>query len=340
MKSSGNGDTRTHTTVEGDDAFIARRMLDSLLGGRPERLLRCGSRLCLSTPRGLEVIATADYGRQERVGTGCRLLDAAAIADGALLLDETGLISRWSPDEGMRELHRPTRTHFRRMVARDDQHLLGRGRKLQLHDANSGALLAAGTVDLPGRLSSLSLNADGDILAARSQTLALLRRDGDQLRVCGTCSLGEGEILAAATTKVDGGATPRVVAVDELGWLFVLAMGEDGALHQVGSLDLELDGGVPERAGLVCDGPQVIVASGTRLVHLVDLRPPAGQRDPVLMATASVGTVLADVATSDDYVFLADAYQGLVVVARTLLEICHDDPVARKVALIDPDDIL
>lgn len=339
MKSSGNGDSHPHTTVEGDDAVLARRMLDSLLGGRPERLLRCGTQLCLSTPRGLEVIAAVNYARQQRVGTGCRLMDAAAIADGALLLDETGLISRWSPDEGIRELHRPTSTRFRRMAARGDQHLLGRGRKLQLHDVNTGAMLARGTVDLSGRLSALSLNAGGDILVARSQTLALLRREGDRLVVRGTCALGEGEILAAATTTTDAGAARKVVAFDEFGWLFVLAMGEDGALTQVGSLDLELDGGVPERAGLVCDGPQVIVASGTRLVHLVDLRPPTGQRDPVLMATASVGTVLADVVANDEYVFLADAYQGLVVVARTLLEVCHDDPVARKIALIDPDDI-
>jgi hypothetical protein len=340
MKSSGNGDARPHTTVEGDDAFIARRMLDSLLGGRPERLLRCGSLLCLATPRGLEVIAAADYARQQRVGTGCRLLDAAAVDDGALLLDETGLISRWSPSEGIQALHRPSSTRFRRMVARGDLYLLGRGRKLQLHDVNTGAEVARGTVDLPGRLSALSLDRGGDVLAARSQTLALLRREGNHLSVRGTCSLGDGEILAAAVTTPEEGAEPRVVAFDEFGWLFVLAVAEDGALTQVGSLDLELDGGVPERAGLACDGPHVIVASGTRLVHLVDLRPPAGQRDPVLMATASVGTVLADVTAGDDYVFLADAYQGLVVVARSLLEVCHDDPVARKIAIIDPDDIL
>jgi len=340
MKSSGNGDTRPHTTVEGDDVVLARRMLDSLLGGRPERLLRCGSQLCLATPRGLEVIAVKDYSRLQRVGTGCRLLDAAATDDGALLLDETGLISRWSPEDGIHDLHRPSSTRFCKMVAKGDLLLLGRGRQLQLHDARTGSLLAKGSMDLPGRLSALYLYSVGDVLAARSQTLALLRRRGDSLVVSDTCSLGEGEILAAAWTTPDAGAAPRIVAFDEFGWLFVIAVDGNGRLTQVGSVDLELDGGVPERAGLACDGPQVIVASGTRLVHLVDLRPPTGQHDPVLMATASVGTCLADVAIAGQLVFFADAYQGLVVVARSLLEICHDDPVARKIAIIDPDDIL
>ena len=340
MNSSGNGDRRLHTTVEGDDAVLARWMLDSLLGGRPERLLRCGSRLCLATPRGLEVITAEGYARQPRVDTGCRLLDAAETEVGTLLLDETGLVARWTPGKPVQELDRPTSPRFRRMVASGDRYLLGRGRKLQLHDANSGATLAEGTVDLPGRLSTLYLDPGGDVLAARSQTLALLRRDGERLVEMGTCALGEGEVLATALTHPDPGSPPLAVAFDEFGWLFTLAVAEDGSLSTVGSIDLELDGGVPERAGLYCDGPHVIVASGTRLVHLVDLRPPTGQRDPVLMATSSVGTCLADVVADEQHVFLADAYQGLVVVARALLEVCHDDPVERRVAIIDPTGIL
>ncbi len=340
MMSSGNGDTRAHTTVEGDDAALARRMLDSLLGGRPERLLRCGSQLCLATPRGLEIIEAGRYARGDRVDTGCRLLDAAEVDGGALLLDETGLVALWTGAADVRELHRTTAPRFRRMVACKDRYLLGRGRQLQLHDVTSDAPLAAGTVDLPGRLSCLYLHTDGDILAARSQTLCLLRRDGSDLVTRGSLLLGEGEILAAAITTPDDGAPPVVVAFDEFGWLFILALAEDGSLTRLGSIDLELDGGVPERAGLICDGPHVFVASGTRLVHLVDLRPPAGQHDPVLMATASVGTVLADVVADDDHIFLADAYQGLVVVGRALLEVCHDDPVRLKVAIIDADDIL
>ena len=340
MKSSGNGDARTRTTVEGDDAALARRMLDSLLGGRPERLLRCGPQLCLATPRGLEIVDALGFARGRRVDTGCRLLDAAEVDGGALMLDETGLVTHWAPTRGMREIHRTTTPRFRRLVASGDRYLLGRGHQLQLHDASTGAPLASGTVDLPGRLSCLYLHADGDILAARSQTLSLLRRDADALVVCGSHALGEGEVLAAAITTPDAGVPPVVVAFDEFGWLFVLALADDGRLTLVGSLDLELDGGVPERAGLMCDGPHVFVASGTRLVHLVDLRPPSGQHDPVLMATASVGTVLADVIADDRHVYLADAYQGLVVVGRALLEVCHDDPVERKVAIIDADDIL
>ncbi len=320
-----------------DDDDISRRMLDSLLGGRPERLARWDDQLCLATPRGLEVVALPGYERRPRIDPGCKLVGIARVEDGILLLDETGRLARWKGGEAVRTVLPAggPAARCRTLRGDGDRVVLACGSRLDLRDAASGALRATGRVDYPGRISALALAADDRVLAARSQGLAVLRTEGDALVQEALCVLDEGEVLAVAETRPEPGGDPVIVAFDEHGWLHVLAM-QDGELRPVGAVELELDGGAPERGGLFCDGPLVTVASGTRMLHLVDLRAPAGgYEDPMPMAAISVGTGLADVIADADRVYLADAFHGLVVVDRQLLSVCDDDPVLCRVPLHD-----
>jgi hypothetical protein len=78
-----------------------------------------------------------------------------------------------------------------------------------------------------------------------------------------------------------------------------------------------------------------MVASGTSFLHLLDLRPPPGLDEPVLMATVCAGLALADVIADDGRVYLADAFRGLIVLDRALFEVCHDDPELARVPLVD-----
>jgi hypothetical protein len=319
-----------------DDDDISRRMLDGLLGGRPERVLRYGERVCLATPRGLEVVSLPDYRRLPRVDPGCRLLGAALVDGGIVLLDETGRLSRWEDGDELRTIlpaGGPT-ARCRHLRGDGGRVLLGCGSRLELRDAVSGSLRAAGRVDFPGRISALALGEDDTVLAARSQGVAVLRPAGDALIQRALFTVDEGEVLALAETRLEPDGPPHIVAFDEFGWLHVLRH-EGDQLRRVGSVELELDGGAPERGGLSCDGPMVTVASGTRMLHLVDLRGPGGHDDPVPMAAISVGTGLADVTHDEDRVYLADAFHGLVVVDRQLLQVCDDDPVLGRVALHD-----
>lgn len=320
-----------------DDDDISRRLLDGLLGGRPERVVRHGDRICLATPRGLEVVSLPDYRRLPRVDPGCRLLGLARADDGILLLDETGRLSRWDGGNELRTIlpaGGPT-ARCRHLRGHGDRVLLGCGSRLELRDAATGALRAAGRVDHPGRISAMALTEGDTVLVARSQGVAVLLPDGDELVQRALFTVDEGEVLALAETCPEPGGAPVIVTFDELGWLHVLSYQGD-TLQRVGAVELELDGGAPERAGLSCDGPMVTVASGTRMLHLVDLRGPGdGHDDPVPMAAISVGTGLADVTFDDAQVYLADAFHGLVVVDRQLLNICDDDPVLGRVALHD-----
>jgi len=334
---SGNGDSRVRTTVSGDDAVAARLMLDGLLGGRPERLALLGATACLSTPRGLEVIDLATMRRQPRVELGCRLLGIAGAASAILMLDERGRLFRWSP-EGDRQQLLPPGAAPHRVISSDGERLaMGRGNHLALLDAEDGGPVAEARLELPGRLCALGWTTEGEVLAACSQAVAVLQHEGGQLTATETCKLGDGEVLAISETLFEDGRV--VVAFDEFGWLHTLRREPDGSLCRLGAIDLEIDGGVPEVAGLFCDGPQVMIASGTRLLHVVDLRPPPGHSDPVVMVTVSVGTGLTDVCADSDRVYLADSYQGLVVLDRSLLEICHDDPVVQRVSLIELLDL-
>jgi len=334
---SGNGDSRQRTTVAGDDAVAARLMLDGLLGGRPQRLALLGDTVCLATPRGLEVIDLATMQRTPRVELGCRLLGIAATPDSVVLLDEQGRLSSWSPGDEQKQLLPPGAAPHK-LISSSGAHLaLGRGNQLALLDARDGSAVAEGRLAMPGHLCSLGWTGDGAVLAACSRTIAIVDRDGDRLAATQTCKLGDGEILALAETRFEDRRV--VVAFDEFGWLYTLQPQPDGPLVRTGAVDLEIDGGVPESAGLFCDGPQVMIASGTRLLHVVDLRPPPGHDDPMVMATVSVGTGLTDVAADGTRVYLADSYHGLVVLDRSLLEICHDDPVLQRVSLIELLDL-
>lgn len=334
---SGNGDSRQRTTVAGDDAVAARLMLDGLLGGRPERLALLAGTACLGTPRGLEAIDLVRMRRLPRVELGCRLLGIAETASSVIMLDELGRLSSWSPSSTRQLLVPSGAAPYRLIAGQGQQVVLGRGNHLALLDARDGSHLAEGRLDLPGHLSAVGWSGEHAVLAAFSQTVSVVERDGDQLAAKATCRLGDGEVLAVSETTFEDRRV--VVAYDEFGWLYALRREPDGTLVRLGAIDLELDGGVPERAGLLCDGPQVMIASGTRLLHVVDLRPPPGHEDPMVMATVSVGTGLTDVKADDSRVYLADSYQGLVVLDRALLEICHDDPVVQRVSLIELLDL-
>lgn len=319
------------------DADNARRMLDGLLGGRPEGVLRIGDSICLATPRGLEVIDLPGFHRRPRVELGCRLL-GTALSDGGLnLLDETGRVVVWSGGDGLDEILSaggPT-TRCRQMTGDGQFMLFGCGARVQLRDADTGARQAIGNVDHPGRISALAIGAQRRVLVARSQGVLSLGRVADRLELEGSCVLDEGEVLALAETCPEPGGENVIVAYDEFGWLHVIRRLADGSLERTTKLELEIDGGSPERGDLHCEGPMVMIASGTRLLHLVDLRPPHGDFAPVHMACVSVGTGLAGVTADQDHVYLADAFEGLVVLDRRLFEVCHDDPVIIRVAVND-----
>ncbi len=319
------------------DTDNARRMLDGLLGGRPEGVLRVGDTICLATPRGLEVIELPGYHRRPRIELGCKLLGTAPAAGGLNLLDETGRVVLWSGGERLEEIlpaGGPT-TRCRQLAGDGDGMLFGCGSRIQLRDAETGARRAIGAVDHPGRISAMAIGPEGRVLVARSQGVLSLRREADRLEVEGRCVLDEGEVLALAETRPEPGGETVIVAYDEFGWLHVLHRLADGSIERTAKLELEIDGGAPERGDLHCEGPMVMIASGTRLLHLVDLRPPSGDHAPVHMACVSVGTGLSGVTADEEHVYLADAFEGLVVLDRQLFEVCHDDPVIVRVAVND-----
>ncbi len=324
--------------VPGDDDDLARRMLDGLLGGRPEAILRLGDALCLTTPRGLEIIDLPAYRRRPRIDLGARLLGAATLGQRLALMDETGRIALWDGGQRLRDLLPPSAatSRCRQMTGASGTLVLGCGARVETVDARSGAVTSRGDVDQPGRTTALALGSGGAVLVARSQAVLLLDpAEGGSLVTRGSCTLGPGEVLALAETTIEPGSDPVTVAFDELGWLTVIHRHRD-TLEVRGRIELEIDGGAPERAGLFCDGPMVMVASGTRLLHQVDLRPLPGDQDPILMATVSAGTGVADVIADRDRVYLADAFRGLVVLDRRQFEICHDDPVVARVAINEP----
>jgi hypothetical protein len=336
MSDHDNGDSARPTTVPGDDETLARAMLDDLLAGRPQQVLRQGDHLFLSTSRGVERIDLPAMSTHPRVRFEAPLLGLALAPAGLFALEDGGRLSRRTRGttfERVIEAGGPTRgCHL--LAAHPRGLLLARGTQAELRDADDGSLLARSEPVADGPVTALAAGQADTVMVGRAGRIDVLALRGRELQPAYGCDLGEGDVLALASTCAEPGDDDVVVAFDEFGWLHVLAPTESGALATRGRIDLELDGGVPERAGLACDGPAVIVASGTRLLHLVDLRAPHGRRDPVTMATSSVGLGLTDVVVDEDAVYLADALFGLVVVDRALLSICHDDPVRDRVRLV------
>ncbi len=327
------------TFVPGDDDNLARAMLDDLLGGRPEQIVRRGEQLLLRTPRGVERVELPDLAALPRLPTGERLLGLALTDHGVVTLERGGRLHCWTHAGAGHEVS-PAGGALRgchALAAHPGGLLLARGATVELVDAADGASIAHSDAGKGARITALGAGADGTVLVARGAHVEILARHGSHLIGAGRCTPGAGDMLALAATQPEPAGASVVVTFDEFGWLHVLRPVGDGGLTPSGRIDLELDGGVPERAGLACDGPTVIVASGTRLLHQVDLRAPHGRTDPIVMATSSVGMGLVDVEMDDGAVYLADALFGLVLVDRAMLAICHDDPVRARVRLVrDP----
>lgn len=320
-----------------DEESEARRLLDELLGGSAEGVALLPDTICLATPRGLERVDRGTLERRPRVDVGGRLLGFANRNGSLALLTDRGRLLVWDEATGLVDQDPPgdPAQGCRRIAGHGGWlALTGEGRLL-LVDAGDGTPLARAA--LPGieRASAMAVSRGDEVLSAEGNMVVRLVRDGQRLELAGHCTLGSGDVLALAETRPEPDGPPVVVAFDEFGWFHVIHRDADCGLDPVSSIQLELDGGVPERAGLYCDGHQVVVASGTSFLHLLDLRPPQGLDDPVLMATVCAGLGLAGVTADQDRVYLADAYRGLVVLDRAMFEVCHDDPELARVELHD-----
>ncbi len=318
-----------------DDDAEARRLLDELLGGSAEAITLAGDAICLATPRGMEVVDAGSLERRPRVGVDGRLLGIAATDEGVVLADDRGQLLRWD-DSGAPDLCRadPAVTGWS-VAGKGARVALTGGGQVLLVDADGGGLLARGAMPDIDHASALFVTGDDEVLSAEGNMVVQLTREGPRLELTAHCTLGQGEVIALAQTRPEPGEEPVIVAFDEFGWLHVLRRGGPTGLEPSGAIELELDGGVPRRAGIHCVGHQVMVASGTSFLHLLDLRPPPGLDEPVLMATVCAGLALADVVADDGRVYLADAFRGLIVLDRALFEVCHDDPELARVPLLD-----
>ncbi len=319
-----------------DEESEARRLLDELLGGSAEAVALLPDTICLATPRGLERVDRATLERRPRVGVGGRLLGVAQRNGGLVLLADRGRLLWWDDQGGLAELepHGDPAQGCRRIAGRGGWlGLTGEGRLLLL-DAADGSPRAHASLPGVEQASAMVVVGEDEVISAEGNMVVRLVRDGQRLELAAHCTLGTGEILALAETRPEPGDPAVVVAFDEFGWFHVVRRTDTG-LEAVSSIHLETDGGVPERAGLYCDGHEVVVASGTSFLHLLDLRPPEGLDDPVLMATVCAGLGLADVTADAERVYLADAYRGLVVLDRSMFEVCHDDPEIARVELHD-----
>ncbi len=324
-----------HNPPPPDDEAEARRLLDELLGGSAEAIALCEGAVCLSTPRGMEVVDGASLERRPRVGVGGRLLGIAATDDAILMADDRGRLLRWDQGGAPGECRADPAVTGWSVASRGDRVALTGAGQVLLVDARDGSLLARGAMPDLDHASALFVAGDDEVLSAEGNMVVRLTREGRRLELTAHCTLGQGEIIALAQTRPDPGGEPAVVAFDEFGWLHVLRPGGATGLEPSGAIELELDGGVPRRAGIHCAGHQVMVASGTSFLHLLDLRPPPGLDEPVLMATVCAGMALADVVADDRRVYLADAFRGLIVLDRAMFEVCHDDPELARVALVD-----
>ena len=321
--------------VPGHDDEVARRMLDDLLGARPSDVLLREAEVCLATPRGLEVVDRHRLIHSARVATGQPLLGIAAAAGGVVLLTDDGELALWTPDSGMDRLAVGGPDGARCVAAGHGRLALAGDGWVQLLEGDTTVRLVDDELVAPARVTALAVAGPDSVLVATGNTLRRLVLRGGRLHESHRADLGEGDVIAVAGTRSEPGAAPVVVAFDEFGWCHVMETGDDGELHPRGALELELDGGVPVRAGLYCEGPQVMVASGTSFLHLLDLRPPPGIDEPVLMATVCAGMGLDDVVADEARVYLADAIHGLVVLDRALFQVCHDDPLLARVQLSD-----